>query len=136
MKIIVIGDIHGLNTWQDIISKENNFDKVIFIGDYWDSFNISYEKQRNNFLNILEFKRKNPDKVILLFGNHDYHYLMMDFGERYSGFQKAYCYIIRDELIKGIRENIFKMCHIENDFLFSHAGITNTWLKNNGYDFR
>ena len=39
MKTIAIGDIHGLSIWKDIINKENP-DKVIFIGDYFDSFDI------------------------------------------------------------------------------------------------
>ncbi len=37
MKTIVIGDIHGRTSWKDIIEKEQTWDKVIFIGDYFDS---------------------------------------------------------------------------------------------------
>ena len=33
MKIVVLGDIHGLTVWKDIIDKEQP-DQVIFLGDY------------------------------------------------------------------------------------------------------
>ena len=33
MKIVVLGDIHGLTVWKDIIDEEQP-DQVIFLGDY------------------------------------------------------------------------------------------------------
>ena len=36
---IVIGDTHGRNYWKKIIKHENP-NRVIFIGDYFDSFDI------------------------------------------------------------------------------------------------
>ena len=49
---------------------------IIFLGDYFDSRDgISIGDQQKNFDDILKFKELNTDKVKLLFGNHDYHYL-------------------------------------------------------------
>ena len=69
-KILVLGDIHGRTCWADIIKKENP-DKVIFLGDYVSTHdNISEEWQCSNLEDILNYKEANPDKVILLRGNH------------------------------------------------------------------
>ena len=57
-KCIVIGDIHGHTSWENIINKES-YDKVIFLGDYFDSFsNPKGIDQINNFKNILSLKKK------------------------------------------------------------------------------
>ena len=75
MRILAIGDIHGRDSWKDIIN-DNVFDKVVFLGDYFDSREeISGAKQLYNFKEILQFKKYNIDKVVLLVGNHEFHYL-------------------------------------------------------------
>ncbi len=132
MRIIGIGDIHGSNSWKDILNQEKNFDKVVFIGDYFDSFHINGMDQISNFKDILKFKRDNFDKVVLLIGNHDYHYLS-GINERYSGYQ-AY---LRFDIESLLEDNMdcLQMCYQYNDFLFTHAGVTNTWVKNTLNDF-
>ncbi len=37
MKIVCLGDIHGRSIWKEIAKKEANFDKFIFLADYFDS---------------------------------------------------------------------------------------------------
>lgn len=130
-KIIAIGDIHGRSQWKSIVNKEIDADKIIFIGDYFDSFTISYQDQMNNFLDILEYKRNNLDKVILLLGNHDYHYLQ-GVTESYSGYQSIHRFSIEHEFTTAINEGLFKIVHIDNEYLFVHAGITQFWCVNNG----
>ena len=68
MKTIVIGDIHGRTIWKQIV-RHNTFDKVVFEGDYFDSFDISVKDQLKNFNEIIKFKERFPDKVVLLIGN-------------------------------------------------------------------
>jgi len=48
MRTIFLGDTHGRPTWKDIITKENP-DRVVFIGDYFDSFDIGGAEQIHNF---------------------------------------------------------------------------------------
>lgn len=131
-KIIVIGDIHGRTTWQDIVSL-HTADKYIFIGDYLDTRgNITVDEQIENLKDIIAFKDQNPDGVVLLFGNHDYHYLPF-VNQTYSGFNWSMKLRVGDDvLVPNLSK--FKMCHREGDFLFSHAGISNTWLVANGWD--
>lgn len=127
--ILGIGDIHGKNTWESIIKKED-VSRVIFLGDYFDSFNIPFQEQWDNFQNILTYKRDNPKKVVLLFGNHDYHYLI-DTHEHYSGYQPEHKNQIAAMFELELQNNMFDMCYVYNDFLVSHAGVTKTWYDSN-----
>ena len=69
MKTISIGDIHGRDIWKNV--NPSKYDKIIFVGDYVDSFTISNTTILNNLLDIIEFKKSFKNKVILLLGNHD-----------------------------------------------------------------
>lgn len=73
-KTVFIGDIHGRTIWKRIVKKEGQECKYIFIGDYFDSFDIPGIDQIHNFKEICEFKRENKDNVILLIGNHIFDY--------------------------------------------------------------
>lgn len=131
MKLVAIGDTHGKADWKMLT--DTRFDKLVFIGDYFDSFHLDATAQINNFLDIVAYKRAHPSKVVLLFGNHDFHYLPIARlrGETYSGFQDQYA----SRIGELIRENLtlLQMCYKEENYLFSHAGVTHTWLNNAGY---
>jgi len=83
-KIIVLGDTHGRSKWKEVLRKEPDATKVVFLGDYFDSFDIPFEEQVENFTNILALKKEDPDKIVLLLGNHDFQYLPY-VTEHYSG---------------------------------------------------
>ena len=86
-KLVAIGDIHGRDTWKQIVEQEQP-DTVVFVGDYFDSYDIPGIDQIHNFKNIIQWKLDNPQcKVVLLVGNHDFHY-MSTCNEYYSGFQR------------------------------------------------
>lgn len=130
MRLLVVGDTHGRDDWQEIQAKED-WDKMVFIGDYFDTHeNISAAVQLYNFNEIIRFKRANKLEVELLLGNHDFHYLRDD--QRYSGYQEVHRFDIR-EALEGAREEL-KMCYSYGDLLFTHAGVTKTWCKNNNID--
>ncbi len=134
MKICVIGDIHGRTIWEDIVKKEKDSDKIIFVGDYMDSHDsIGAQQQIDNFKNIIEYKKANPSKVILLFGNHDYHYLRTS-KFQYSGFQYTHKFDIQELLHKALDEDLMQMCFIHDNFIFTHAGVTKTWCLSNNID--
>lgn len=130
VNIIALGDTHGRDLWQEIAKKED-YDKFIFIGDYLDSReNITTRFQIENFERILDFKRNDPERVVVLIGNHDYHYF--DFvNEHYSGFQSNYKKEISRLLNDAIEERLMQICFLHEKYLFSHAGVTNTWYKKN-----
>lgn len=128
MKTLVIGDIHGKDVWKGIVNLPH--DKIVFVGDYFDSFDIPFQKQYQNFLAILEFKKANPDKVVLLVGNHDYHYLGYSPEDRYSGYQEVYAGPIGELLRDAVSKGQLQMCTVEEGgVLISHAGVTKTWCE-------
>lgn len=128
-KWIAIGDVHGRQNWKSIVNTEiDQIDRIIFVGDYFDSFDIVMPAQIDNFKDLLELKKSYPDKVVLLTGNHDVHYLS-SMREQYSGYNHKFAYMIEhDCILPAIKDKLLQMCHVEDDFIFTHAGITNTWL--------
>ncbi len=124
MKTITIGDIHGRDSWKRI--DMNSYDKVIFIGDYVDSYDELSYKILYNLIEIIELKKKYPNKVVLLIGNHDSQYM---FYPMYacSGFREE----DKDDLITIFNENIdlFQVAYQEKNYLWTHAGVSTRWYK-------
>jgi predicted phosphodiesterase len=123
MKTIVLGDTHGRNIWKEIVFQEKA-DRVIFIGDYFDSFDIGPAEQMFNFREIIDFKEKGECEVILLVGNHDFHYYPG--GETYSGYKAGVAPAIRQMLQEN--NHHLQMCYQLDNILFTHAGIGHDWL--------
>ena len=125
MKTVVIGDIHGRSIWKLIVHMENP-NRVIFIGDYFDSFDIKGGEQLNNFLDILEYKKSSGKEVVLLIGNHDHHYYP-EIGETgTSGYQKIFSYQI-GPVIDANREHL-QIAYQMDEYLFTHAGVSSEFM--------
>lgn len=130
MKIAVLGDTHGRDLWKQVEA-----DKIIFLGDYFDSFDIKFADQYNNFYDIIEYKKKRKDEVILLLGNHDYHYMSWA-DQSYSGYQTKHGFVIQKAFVDNLEhfqvgyQHDVQVDHQLDKFLFTHAGVTNTWWKN------
>ena len=137
MKTIVVPDIHGRSFWKDLKTKYKDFDgKIVFLGDYVDPYSyedISWNDTIKNFVEIIDFARNNSN-VILLIGNHDYHYIW-DFGTSTRFSRKHY-----KELHKLYTDNIdlFKLSYYDeqNDILYSHAGVLQGWLDELNIDIK
>ncbi len=128
MRIIALGDTHGRTLWEKIIAKEPA-NKIVFIGDYFDTHeDVTPDIQYDNFKNILSFKKAYPDKVILLFGNHDFHYLASA-TEWYSGYQLYQRRIYQRVLQPAVDKGLLQMCFVFDKLLFTHAGVTRTWSR-------
>jgi len=159
MKILSIGDIHGRDSWKFLTHgspyeynswraatdhgapHESDFwkdlpfmsyDKIIFVGDYVDSFDIENVVMKNNLLEIIHFKKALGDKVVLLLGNHDVHYIVPN--QECSGFRSE----MRYDFGQIFNENLqlftlaYEFCKDDSKWLWTHAGVTSGWLK----DFR
>ena len=125
MKTIVIGDVHGRSLWKLIVNQENP-DRVIFIGDYFDSFEISGVEQIQNFKEIIEYKKTSGKEVITLVGNHDHHYYPEVGYTGTSGYQSR----IAPSITQVINENRqhLQMAYSFDEFLFTHAGVSPTFM--------
>ena len=129
MKTVFIGDIHGRDTWKQIVESEKP-DHVIFMGDYFDSFDIGAAEQIHNFKEIVEYRESNQSHVVMLIGNHDLHYFTGDNGT--SGFQRSMYFPIH-ELVEANKHHL-QMAYQYKEYLCSHAGISPEWLEERGWD--
>lgn len=127
MKILIIGDIHGRKNWKDIISSnKDQVEKIVIMGDYFDPYtDKKIPDMIENFNEILDLKKAEPEKYILLLGNHDTHYFCPYACEstRYS-YAGAGFY---EELFKKNLE-YFDFIWKYGNTLFSHAGISKSWF--------
>lgn len=129
MKIGVIPDIHGCTGWKNNINKLNDCQKIIFLGDYVDSFNAEEKglPALKNCKDIIKFKDDNPDRVDLLVGNHEFENYWFYYG-KCSGFQYA-CYESYHNFFVE-HAACFKIAVEYEGWVFSHAGISKVWLDN------
>ena len=127
MKILIIPDVHGRDFWVEPCSHIDEFDKVIFLGDYHDPYpyEISKETSRNRLRDqLLPFVLEHQDKVVCLFGNHDGNYLVGTMADRLDSYHK-------EEVAEYMNKMNIKLIHIEGKYLFSHSGVLPKWLENN-----
>ena len=127
MKTLILGDIHGRSCWNRIVEIEKP-DKVIFLGDYISTHeNIGSVEQTTNLEAILTYKEENPDKVILLRGNHDMQHLSYNWAEC-SGFDRDVEKYMLDNKDRFL--NLTQWIEVKNGVIYSHAGVSEVWMKN------
>lgn len=141
-KILIIPDVHGREFWIEPCAHIDDYDKVIFLGDYVSPY--PYEKITNAhamkiFKEIIKFKKENNDKVVLLMGNHDFSYINSNICECRTD------YVNYNKLNKLYTSNIklfdlaWETTINDKRYFFSHAGVRkswfNTWIKNKLFEW-
>lgn len=146
MKTIVIGDIHQrIESVKRILETEKNYDEVVFLGDWFDSFYdppvVAGMEETCEYLKHLILDHPDKSKFVFLLGNHDMSYIynnkassMVSAKKGYS--QDFYCSgftvskakqfrrCFYDELLRDdfFYKN-FKPAHRTQNFILSHAGL-------------
>lgn len=128
-KILIVPDVHGRKFWHKAKEMIDKVDKVVFLGDYLDPYSyegITFDDAVQEFEDILNFKEQNPNKVVLLVGNHDMHYIRLDFMNcsRLNRFRRQE---IHDLYMNHIDK--FELVYPVDTYLFSHAGIYLDWVN-------
>lgn len=142
MKILVIPDVHGRKFWRKAVSDNvDKVDKVIFLGDYLDPYPQEIRDNpgsmecdsfdgAKSLLSMLEdivsLKKSDPNKYILLLGNHSDSYVQSKFAAAsrtdYKNWEKYHKFFSQNL-------DLFNFVWVENDVIFSHAGINEEWAK-------
>ena len=127
MHIITIGDLHGASAWTGIIP--DGYDRIVFMGDYVDSFFYTDEEILKNLQEVVSLKKTYPEKIVLLWGNHDLNYLFGNASpHRCSGFR----YRMLTSLQELFHDNrtLFQAAWQAGNCLWTHAGIVQRWYTN------
>ena len=131
MKYLFIGDLHGNYTLlKNIVNKFLDTHTLCFIGDYCDSFHFTITEQFACVRKVLELCEKHPDKIIALWGNHDYAYIHPQFHcPGTDAGLRALLYPLMLNMHKH-----FKLWHYDEDanLLVTHAGLTDELWKEAG----
>ena len=126
-RLIVIGDTHGLATWQQIVQAHPDA-SFVFLGDYCDPYTfykIKDEQVIEQLEAIILFKKTNPDRVTLLLGNHDVHYFKKQSSEG-SRYNVNLMHDLKN--LYTVNESLFQVAHQHGRLLFTHAGISYPWF--------
>ena len=130
--MIIIPDVHGRVFWKEVV--KNSEDKIIFLGDYVDPYpgeNISLTGALDNLSEIIDYKKSNPSKVILLLGNHDFMYM----DSEHNKYSCRHDFENEPKITKILMNNrdLFQMNYsieVKNKlYIFSHAGILKPWIE-------
>lgn len=123
---IAIGDIHGSDKWKDIVHKSEDA-TIIFMGDYLDPYDRDYDPEAvlKNFSEIIDFRNENPDRVVLLLGNHDLHYYS-HIAKRCSRYNAKIA--PRANALFTMNRNAFQNAYQTCNIIFTHAGISQQWF--------
>ena len=145
-RIITLGDIHGRDLWKKALFGSNqnfewwineynlgihkefhypidDYDEVVFIGDYTDSFTEMNVIILHNLKEIILVKNAYPNKVHLLIGNHDLQYIYNQQRFICNGYRTEMAH----DLYQEFRTADFELAYQINNILFTHAGVVNQW---------
>ena len=121
----MIGDIHGRDVWKRIVEVEKA-DRYVFIGDYFDSFDIPGLMQMHNFKELMMWSEQTKAETVFLIGNHDYGYFEGCDGTRTSGYQFKLAPSIK-MLVREWKHKL-QMAYRFDNVLCTHAGVSTEFM--------
>ena len=128
-EIIAIPDIHGRTFWK-IVENDKSDSTIVFLGDYLDPYpheKITFEDALVNFEEIIDFA-KDRKNVVLLVGNHDYHYYFRTGNLGWSRYNPKFA--SDAHTLFQDNKNLFTVAYQVENTLFTHAGVDSDWYKN------
>lgn len=136
-KVMVIPDVHGRIFWKEPVKKYLDIvDRVVFLGDYLDPYEGEdglADDIFENMMEIIALKQSNMEKVVLLKGNHDQHYISELFEIMAGGTRMDQQNWNKYHQTFMKYKDLFRIAHYEQvgkmPYVFSHAGLTLYWLK-------
>lgn len=129
MRVLATSDIHTKHWIIDAVRKViDNYDAVVFCGDYADNWGASAEKTLATWYALAGLQADYPNKVKLVLGNHDYLYIHKTHSFQ-SGYNPATQLLIDEPENATLRVWLSSMpITLELDGVtYSHAGIDQRW---------
>lgn len=129
--LVIIPDLHGRSFWREAAAAFPEAD-FIFLGDYLDPYpedQVSADAAFAELTAVVAFKRLNTDRVVLLWGNHDLHYVLPVLqGSRFDAENAE-----RNRQLFQSASGLFQLaCERKiagRRFLFTHAGVGRGWVE-------
>lgn len=121
--MVVVGDVHGRGNFLPHVKEYlAQGREVTFVGDYFDSFDLSIKEQLDTFKELISLKNLYGDQMTMLLGNHDVHYIYPE-AVMCTGYHTITQMHINDHgYDKWLKENC-KLYNAYGDWILSHAGI-------------
>jgi len=131
-KILIIGDVHGRTFWLEACDHKDDFEKIVFLGDYVSPYpyeDISNERAIEIFNEVLDFKKENPEKVVLLLGNHDFSYFNTGICECRTDHRNWGSLNTTYTSNLDLFDIAWETKIGDKRYFFSHSGVRKGWLK-------
>ena len=124
--VIICPDIHCRDFWKPVLDIKDK--PIVFLGDYLDPY--AFDGEGYYFLEgldyleeIIKFKKDNPERVTLLWGNHDFNSLwQINWASRFRPSIRAHKLFVENF-------NLFEPYKVIDDVLFTHAGVCEGWYN-------
>ncbi len=130
MKVIIISDLHNRVDWVEPVLSSLEYDKVIFLGDYFDDFNDTVDDALNS-ARWLKQSLSRPDRIHLC-GTHEMWYRFPDNPFLQASGNTEQKSNVINHILTEKDWNTLKLCYYEQGFLLTHAGVHSYLLgKNN-----
>ena len=136
MEVLIIPDVHGRDFWKNPVN-DLQYDKAIFLGDYVDHYEGESNAAHDILIleDIIKLKKSDPDKYILLLGNHDLPYIWPDsYGKALGSYWCRHNSFNHDEIHDLFVDNLDLFTFawecdnmVYGKVLFTHAGVTNIY---------
>ncbi len=123
-KIMLAGDTHGdVIVTKEIIKKffDENFDIMIFLGDYIDRAPADIGSSIPNINYLLEMKSTYPDKIFLLKGNHEANYAIPCYPNEFEYEVKDCCPQLYSYYVMAFKE--MPLMALANNVYAAHGGF-------------
>lgn len=145
MKTLVIPDVHQrIDNVKSILENEKNYDEVVFLGDWFDSFydppKVAGFEETCEYLKSLVLGHPDKDKFVFLIGNHDLSYIYENKNFSPNPISKIIKYYCSGFTVSkarkfrrvffdhGLKDDFFfdnfKIAHQTQGFTLSHGGIS------------
>jgi len=123
---LVVGDLHGKVEIAEEVLGDKGTNKIIFIGDYLDSFDRSVADQIKLLDLVLDACEANPETVQALLGNHELSY--MDRTQGASGWRRTTQSSVNERLARMQKVLVPAVQH-DTGWLLTHAGVSKQWAS-------